>query len=125
MPLMVLMLGAEGGATAARPYHRFNRLRANGFMSDEYPLKLYQADQTRADFAGDVPDDAKLGPLQNMLSAAVLDAAEFPAITVKSVALAIPQGAAGATGTVQVVGRLGRRVSNSNSSAICSPRSKR
>jgi hypothetical protein len=56
-----------------------------------------------ADFAAAVPDDARSGTLQNMLSAAVLDAAEFPAITVKSVAVASPQGAedpgaAGATG---------------------------
>jgi hypothetical protein len=47
-----------------------------------------------ADFAAAVPDEAKSGTLQNMLSAAVLDAAEFPAITVKSVAVA--SGAAGA-----------------------------
>jgi hypothetical protein len=53
-----------------------------------------------ADFAAAVPDDAKSGTLQNMLSAAVLDAAEFPAITVRSVAVASPQGAdaPGATG---------------------------
>jgi hypothetical protein len=53
-----------------------------------------------ADFAAAVPDEAKAGTLQNMMSAAVLDAAEFPAITVKSVAVASPQGAesAGATG---------------------------
>ena len=54
------------------------------------------------DFTTAVPDDAKSGTLQNMLSAAVLDAAEFPAITVRSVAVAGTQGtespgAAGAT----------------------------
>jgi hypothetical protein len=49
-----------------------------------------------ADFAAAVPDEAKSGTLQNMLSAAVLDAAEFPAITVKSVAVAT--GATGASG---------------------------
>ena len=48
-----------------------------------------------ADFAAAVPDDARSGTLQNMLSAAVLDAAEFPAITVRSVAVASPQGADG------------------------------
>jgi hypothetical protein len=48
-----------------------------------------------ADFAAAVPDEAKAGTLQNMLSAAVLDAAEFPAITVRSIAVASPQGAGG------------------------------
>jgi hypothetical protein len=53
-----------------------------------------------ADFAAPVPDDARSGTLQNMLSAAVLDAAEFPEITVRSVAVASRQGAEdpGATG---------------------------
>src|SRR5271168_4916937 len=57
-----------------------------------------------ADFAAAVPDDAKSGTLQNMLSAAVLDAAEFPAITVRSVAVKSPQGAEGpgATGATAV-----------------------
>jgi hypothetical protein len=44
-----------------------------------------------ADFAAEVPDDAKSGTLQNMLGAAVLDAAEFPQITVRSVAISSPQ----------------------------------
>jgi YceI-like domain len=51
--------------------------------------------QEGADFAAAVPDDAKSGTLQNMLSAAVLDAAEFPAITVRSVAVADPPGTEG------------------------------
>lgn len=38
------------------------------------------------DFAGEIPDDAKSGTLRNMLSTALLDADEFPAMTVKSVA---------------------------------------
>jgi hypothetical protein len=52
-----------------------------------------------ADFAAAVPDDARSGTLQNMLSAAVLDAAEFPAITVRSVAVKSPQDAEGAGAT--------------------------
>ena len=48
------------------------------------------------DFAGDVPDDAKSGTLRNMLSAAVLDADEFPSITVDSVAVSGATDAAGA-----------------------------
>ena len=39
-----------------------------------------------ADFAADVPDAAKSGTLHNMLSAALLNADEFPVIAVRSVA---------------------------------------
>jgi YceI-like domain len=47
------------------------------------------------DFAGEIADDAKSGTLLNMLSTAVLDADEFPLITVDSIAIADAQGAAG------------------------------
>ncbi len=40
-----------------------------------------------ADFPGDIPEDAKAGTRRNMLSSAVLNAGEYPDITVKSVAL--------------------------------------
>lgn len=66
------------------------------FIVDEASTRAEEG----ADFAAEVPDDAKLGTLQNMLSAAVLDAAEFPVITVKSVAVANPQGGSGATGAM-------------------------
>ena len=46
-----------------------------------------------ADFAAEVPDDAKSGTLHNMLSAAVLDADEFRAITIASVAVSRAEGA--------------------------------
>jgi hypothetical protein len=39
------------------------------------------------DFPGDIPQEAKAGTRRNMLSAAVLNGAQFPQITVKSVAL--------------------------------------
>jgi hypothetical protein len=58
-----------------------------------------------ADFAGDIPDDAKSGTLHNMLSAALLNADEFPAITVSSVAESGGQNALGAgewTATVAI-----------------------
>ena len=44
-------------------------------------------------FDTEVPDDAKAGTLQNMLGAAVLNAAEFPAITVNGVAMSSRQDA--------------------------------
>ena len=56
------------------------------------PAADFAVDDARAraeegpDFAADVPEEAKSGTLHNMLGTAVLDAAEFPAITVKSVA---------------------------------------
>jgi hypothetical protein len=73
------------------------------------PSAAFNVDDAQAraeeggDFTAAVPDDAKSGTLQNMLSAAVLDAAEFPAITVRSVAVATPQGAEGmgATGATE------------------------
>ncbi len=57
------------------------------------------------DFAGDIPDDAKSGTLHNMLSAALLNADEFPAITVSSVTESGGQNAPGAgewTATVAI-----------------------
>ncbi len=39
------------------------------------------------DFPGDIPEDAKAGTRRNMLSSAVLNAAEYPDITVKSMSL--------------------------------------
>jgi hypothetical protein len=76
------------------------------------PSSAFDVDDARAraeegaDFAAAVPDDAKSGTLQNMLSAAVLDAAEFPAITVRSVAVASPQAAdaPGASGSIGATG---------------------
>jgi hypothetical protein len=48
------------------------------------------------DFPGEIAEDAKMGTLHNMLSAAVLDADEFPSITINSIAVAA--GARGASG---------------------------
>ena len=57
-----------------------------------------------ADFPGEVPEDAKAGTLHNMLSATQLNGAQFPALTVKSVAIDDPQGVATAALTVTVAG---------------------
>jgi hypothetical protein len=57
-----------------------------------------------SDFAGDIPDDAKSGTLNNMLSAAVLNAAEFPLIMVNGVAFNGGQGVLTAALTVNVAG---------------------
>ena len=75
------------------------------------PVDAFVVDDPQArreeggDFAGDIPDDAKSGTLHNMLSAALLNADEFPAITVSSVTESGGQNAPGAgewTATVAI-----------------------
>ncbi|HWX32448.1 MAG TPA: YceI family protein [Steroidobacteraceae bacterium] len=55
------------------------------------------------DFAAGVPDGAKSGTLQNMLGAAVLNADEFPVITVNGVAVLEKQDAADSRETIATV----------------------
>jgi hypothetical protein len=56
------------------------------------PAKSFVVDDAQArreegaDFAADVPDDAKSGTLEHMLSAAVLNAGEFPEISLTGIA---------------------------------------
>src|SRR5580698_228060 len=82
-------------------------LRAEDFVIDDAQARQEEG----GDFPGDIPDDAKAGTRRNMLSNAVLNAAEFPDITVKSVSLAgtlselnadLEVGAAGHTSRVSV-----------------------
>jgi len=60
---------------------------AAGFLVDDAQARREEG----ADFGSEVSDDAKSGTLRNMLSAAVLDADEFPAITIRSIAVASRQ----------------------------------
>jgi hypothetical protein len=78
---------------------------AAGFVVDDVHARRKEG----ADFAGDVPDDAKSGTLHNMLSAALLNADEFPVIAVRGVegsgARAAPgSGALTAAVTISVAG---------------------
>jgi len=57
-----------------------------------------------SDFPGEIPDDAKTGTLENMLSPAVLNAAAFPVITVNSLTLTGVQGALTADLKINVAG---------------------
>jgi YceI-like domain len=63
-------------------------------FSMEVPTATFVVDDAQArseegpDFAAAVPDDAKSGTLHNMLGTSLLDAEEFPVITVKSIAVA-------------------------------------
>jgi hypothetical protein len=69
-------------------------LAGSSMFSLNVPAAAFVVDDTQArrdegpDFEGSVPDDAKTGTLRNMLSPAVLDADEFPLITVNSVGIA-------------------------------------
>jgi YceI-like domain len=57
------------------------------------PVDAFVVDEAQArqeeggDFPGEIPQEAKAGTQRNMLSAAVLNAAAFPDISVKSIAL--------------------------------------
>jgi YceI-like protein len=63
-----------------------------GFVIDDAQARREEG----PDFDSEVSEEAKAGTLQNMRSTAVLDADEFPLITVASVALTAQPGAGGA-----------------------------
>jgi hypothetical protein len=93
--------GAVGLADAAGESEFWLNVPVAGFVVDDAEARREEG----ADFSGDIPDDAKSGTLHNMLSAALLDAEEFPAITVKSVAASGAQNGSGAgalTATVAI-----------------------
>jgi hypothetical protein len=70
-----------------------------GFVVDDAQARHEEG----SDFDAEVPEEAKAGTLQNMRSPAVLDADEFPLITVNSVAFSAPAAAAGADSMVATV----------------------
>jgi YceI-like domain len=64
---------------------------AAGFVVDDAQARREEG----ADFAAEVPDEAKSGTTQNMQGTAVLDAAEFPMLTINSIDASVPQGTSG------------------------------
>lgn len=70
------------------------------FIVDDAQARLDEG----GDFPGEIPQDAKSGTYHNMLSATLLNAAQFPAITVKSVAITGTPGALSAALTINVAG---------------------
>ena len=60
------------------------------------------------DFPGEIPEDAKEGTRHNMMSAGVLNAAQFPSITVNSAALSGGLEAATAVLEISVAGHRSR-----------------
>jgi hypothetical protein len=69
-------LGEKGAAFSLR-------VPAAAFVVDEARARSEEG----AGFPGDIPDDAKSGTLRNMLGTAVLDAGEFPDISVECVSV--------------------------------------
>jgi polyisoprenoid-binding protein YceI len=70
------------------------------FVMDDAALRREEG----ADFADAVPEDAKAGTVHNMLSAGLLNAAQFPAVMVRSVAIRGTDTAREATLAVNVAG---------------------
>jgi hypothetical protein len=70
-----------------------------GFVVDDAQARHEEG----SDFDSEVPEEAKAGTLQNMRGAALLDADEFPLITVQSLAFSEPPGAGGADSLVATV----------------------
>jgi polyisoprenoid-binding protein YceI len=65
------------------------RIGVAGFSVDEAQARREEG----SEFAADVPDEARSGTLHNMRTPAVLDADEFPEITVDSVRISHPDNA--------------------------------
>jgi polyisoprenoid-binding protein YceI len=73
---------------------------AAGFVVDETDLRR----QEGPDFPGDIPEDAKQGTLHNMLSGALLNAAQYPAVTVRSTSINDSRDALTVTLAISVAG---------------------
>jgi polyisoprenoid-binding protein YceI len=71
-----------------------------GFFVDDEELRR----QEGADFPGEIPADAKEGTLHNMLSPALLDASEYPVITVRGANITGTNDTLTATLTVSMAG---------------------
>jgi YceI-like domain len=88
---------------------------AQNLASSSFSLSMPVADfvvddakarrQEGSDFPGEIPQDAKEGTEHNMLSPALLNAAEFPTIAVKSVTITGDQGQPSASLLITIAGR--------------------
>ena len=74
------------------------------FSVDEPQLRR----EAGEDFAKEVPPDARAGTLQNMLSAALLDAGAFPTIAVHGIRLSAAPGAWQAELAIELAGHASR-----------------
>jgi hypothetical protein len=71
-----------------------------GFVIDDAKQRKEQG----ADFAEEVTDEARIGTAHNMLGAAVLNAADFPALSIRSVAVTKTSGSFQAWVALEVAG---------------------
>jgi polyisoprenoid-binding protein YceI len=84
---------------------------SNSSFSLEVPVDDFVVDDAQArreeggDFPGEIPEDAKSGTRRNMLGPALLNAAEYPAITVNCTAIDASAGALTAYLTIRVAGQ--------------------
>lgn len=92
------------GTTAESSF--FMTIAAAGFVVDEEASRREEGQ----DFSGEIPADARAGTLHNMLGAALLDAARFPVITVRSASIAGVKGAMTATVAISVANHESRIV---------------
>jgi hypothetical protein len=88
------------GATLAESSFSL-QVPAEGFVVDDPRARREEG----SDFEGDIGEDAKAGTGRHMLSAALLDAAEFPTITVRSVNLSGTLDALTADLSIGIAGR--------------------
>lgn len=83
-------------------------------FSLQVPVARFEVDDPRArreeggDFPGEISEDARAGTLHNMLGPAMLNAAQFPTIIVRSLTLSEAQGLLTATLAVSVAGHESR-----------------
>jgi polyisoprenoid-binding protein YceI len=83
---------------------------ADSSLSFSAPIAAFSVDDAQArreegeDFPGEIPDDAKSGTMTNMTGPALLNAAQHPLISVRSLRLAQSHGALTATLAVSVAG---------------------
>jgi YceI-like domain len=75
-------------------------LPVNKFVVDDAQARQEEG----SDFPGVIPDDAKSGTQHNMLGPALLNAAAYPVITVKSVSIVSDSGGLTATVTIAIAG---------------------
>lgn len=80
------------------------RMRADAFVVDDAQSRQEEG----GDFPGDIPEDAKAGTRRNMLGSAVLNAAEFPDIMVKSTSLTGAWNALNADVEISAAGHTSR-----------------
>jgi polyisoprenoid-binding protein YceI len=87
-----------GGAATAASFSL--TVPAAGFVVDDAAARREEGPQ----FSEEIPEDAKAATLRNMLSPAVLDAARFPVISIRSVAVTEVRGALEARLAVNLAG---------------------